>query len=78
MNTELRTLLTSGIKIRQKLLVSGKSKANLGGLTASVAYWIATSKNVEKTAVLRRNEILIVLPPNFVGKFEKLMEGIEK
>ena len=75
--SELKNLLTSGIKIRQKLLVSGKSKAKIGSLTKQVAYWIATSKNVEKTAVLRWNEILIVLPPNFVGKFEKLIEGIE-
>lgn len=76
--SELRKLIESGLAVRAKIDRTGRSRANLGTLPQKVAYWVATSKNVEKTAILRRNEILIVLPPNFVGKFRKMIEEIEK
>lgn len=76
--SDLTSLLTSALAVRSKLDRTGKSKAKLGNLTKQVAYWIATSKNVEKTALLRRKEILIVLPPNYVGKFQEIMDKIEK
>lgn len=76
--SELRKLIESGLAVRAKLDSTGRSRANLGTLPHKVAYWVAASKNVEKTALLRRNEILIVLPPNFVGKFQEMINKIEE
>lgn len=76
-NTELSTLIQSAIKVRRKLLRSGRSRANLGDLLAKVEYWCATSADIEKTALKRRSEILVILPPNFVGKFNRIMDNIE-
>ena len=75
--SELRKLIESGLAVRAKLDRTGRSRAKLGTLSNKVAYWVATSKNVEKTALLRRNEILIVLPPNFVGRFNELIKNVQ-
>ena len=64
--------------MRRKLSAAGKSGMNLGNLTENVAYWIVTSPNVLKTALNKRDEILIVLPPNFRKGFLKLIETDKK
>lgn len=76
-NAELSTLIQSAIKVRRKLLRSGRSRANFGGLLSKVEYWVHSSADIEKTALKRRSEILVILPPNFVGKFNRIMQDIE-
>jgi len=71
----LKLYLQKGIKVRRKLTASGNSAMNLGDLTENVAYWIAMSKNVLKTALNKREEILIVLPPNFRGRFLEMIKS---
>ena len=76
-NTELSTLLKSAIKVRRKLIRSDRSRANFGDILAKVEYWVYSSADIEKTALKRRSEILVILPPNFVGKFNRIMQDIE-
>jgi|AntRauTorckE6833_2_1112554.scaffolds.fasta_scaffold192470_2 hypothetical protein len=72
--TPLKTHLQKAITVRRKLNRTGRSGYDLRQLTENVAYWIATSENVLKTAVKKRTEILIVLPPNFRNKFKEMIK----
>ena len=72
--TPLKTHLQKAITVRRKLNRTGRSGYDLRQLTENVAYWVATSENVLKTAVKKQTEILIVLPPNFRKEFIKLIK----
>lgn len=70
---DLKNHIKKGVKMRRILSARGKSRMDLGDLTEKVAYWVSVSPNVLKTALKKRDEILIVLPPNFRGRFLELI-----
>ena len=76
--SELTAFIHSALKVRRKLVRTGHSRANLGDLLAKVEYWVAASTDIEKTALKRRKEITVVLPPNYVKRFNEIMGKIEE
>lgn len=76
--SELKTLIQTGLKVRRELIRTKRSRADLRDLFPKVVYWFATSSDIEKTALKRRTEIVVVLPPNYKRKFIELVDEIEK
>lgn len=70
--SELSQLINSGLDIRRNLIRSGRSRADLADLFPKVVYWVACSRDIEKTAKNRRTEITMVLPPNMKKRFKEL------
>lgn len=75
---ELKTILKNGLRIRRELIRTKRSRADFSDLLPKVVYWVASSSDIEKTALKRRTEILVVLPPNYKRKFIELVDEIEK
>lgn len=76
MKTELSQLIKSGIQVRRNLIRLGRSRTDLRDLFPKVVYWVASSSDIEKTALKRRTEIAVVLPPNMKKRFNEIMEKI--
>jgi len=71
----LKNHIIKGIQMRRKLTISGHSGMELGNLTENVAYWLSVSPDILKTALNKRDEILIVLPPNFRKGFLEMIKS---
>lgn len=76
--SELKTLIQTGLKVRRELIRTKRSRADFSDLLPKVVYWCATSSDIEETALKRRTEIVVVLPPNYKRKFIEIVEKIEK
>ena len=72
--SELKTFLEKGLRVRRNLIRLGRSRTDLRDLFPKVVYWVGSSGNIEKTALKRRTEILMVLPPCMKKRFKELTE----
>ena len=69
----MKQLLLKAISIRKRLNRINKSYVRSEQFIRNLEYWIANNANVDQIAQKWEKQVRLMLPPNMMGEFEKLL-----
>ena len=69
----MKQLLLKAISIRKRLNRTNASFVRSEQFICNLEYWIANGANIDQIVQKWEKEVRLMLPPNMMGEFEKLL-----